>query len=274
MNNNDNCTKFMRIYCILSIPILLFSSCVKEVKNLKNLPSSVPKLVVGCFISPQDTVLAAQLSRSKPLYVANTNTAQITDASVRLSDGAKSVTLVYSAITKKYELKASLFPIKAGQSYSLTVTTPQGEKVSASCIVPVSNITAALYDNIDSASYRIKWNDIAGEVNYYRVYSTVVFPQNVVEASNINNDLQSDLQKDGKELLAVVHTNNVFSAGNVIGYDNYILNIDYNYYRYQYSLDHYSGNDPFSEPSLIYTNINGGLGVFAAYQLFYHRKKP
>ncbi len=39
------------------------------------------------------------------------------------------------------------------------------------------------------------------------------------------------------------------------------------YFRYHRSLESFSQNegDPFAEPTLIYSNINGGIGIFAAY---------
>jgi hypothetical protein len=46
----------------------------------------------------------------------------------------------------------------------------------------------------------------------------------------------------------------------------YLLNTDKAYYDYQKSLEKYnSGEDPFTEPSPVYSNISGGLGIFAAY---------
>jgi hypothetical protein len=44
-----------------------------------------------------------------------------------------------------------------------------------------------------------------------------------------------------------------------------LLNVDEHYYRYHTTLRLYSGDDPFSEPAPIYSNIVGGLGVFGAY---------
>jgi hypothetical protein len=46
----------------------------------------------------------------------------------------------------------------------------------------------------------------------------------------------------------------------------YLLNTDKSYYDYHRSLGNYdSGDDPFTEPSPVFSNVNGGLGIFAAY---------
>jgi hypothetical protein len=46
----------------------------------------------------------------------------------------------------------------------------------------------------------------------------------------------------------------------------YLLNTCKPYYQYHKSLENYNdGENPFAEPTPIYSNIEGGLGVFAAY---------
>jgi hypothetical protein len=48
----------------------------------------------------------------------------------------------------------------------------------------------------------------------------------------------------------------------------YLLSTDEAYFRYHRTLNQQrksSADDPFSEPVLIYSNLTGGLGVFAAF---------
>jgi len=40
---------------------------------------------------------------------------------------------------------------------------------------------------------------------------------------------------------------------------------DIHYYNYHRSVFNFDGENPFSEPSPVYSNIEGGLGVFAAF---------
>jgi hypothetical protein len=49
-----------------------------------------------------------------------------------------------------------------------------------------------------------------------------------------------------------------------MGYEVWMLNCNYDYYNFHNSLYTNQGGDPFSEPTLMYTNVEGGLGVFAA----------
>jgi hypothetical protein len=48
----------------------------------------------------------------------------------------------------------------------------------------------------------------------------------------------------------------------------YLLSTDKPYYDFHKSLENFSlGDSPFSEPSFLYNNVNGGLGIFASYTL-------
>jgi len=77
----------------------------------------------------------------------------------------------------------------------------------------------------------------------------------------------SDEGYDGKRIYA----NNFGSQYNASNSDSvktviYILNTNKDYYIYHQSLIKYSGgDDPFSEVSPVFSNINGGLGIFAGY---------
>lgn len=282
--------------------IIFLASCRKDVTNIK-LPDSTPKLVVGCFISPQDTLIVVTLTRSNPIFGPSHNNsynALVADASVNLSDGAASITVLYNSDNEQYELHSNTFPISAGQTYFLNVSTPKGESVSASCTVPPSNPTSLTVDFIDTVSdekqINVKWQDIPDQTNYYRVFGQMLVIDSLIEdtfyqSMSVDPSLQNDNEKDGEEMSAKMNGNNSYNyingiqyANKVIAYDIYLLNIDLEYYKYMDSFGNYSytisgnGNtttvssgDPFSEPILLYTNVKGGLGIFAAYQKLHVR---
>ena len=264
---------------------VLLSGCVKDATNVK-LPDTPPKLVVGCFISPQDTLIVVTLSRSNPIFGPahnNSNNLLVADASVIISDGAASVVVPYNSVNERYELPATMLTIASGQTYSLNISTPKGESVSASCTVPPSNLASLTVEFIDTASstkrINVKWTDIPNETNYYRIFAQTVFADSFANDTAYNemysdNSLQNDYDKDGKEMTSKLNGYSYYTGGNgytKIGYDFYLLNIDAEYYKYQNSLNNYTYGDPFSEPIPLYTNIKGGLGIFGAYQKFYIR---
>ena len=279
MSNKTIHTKSISSLLGLMICILL-AGCEKDVDNIK-LPKTDPKLVVGCFISPQDNYISVTLTRSNPIFGpghSNTGSLPVEDASVIISDGSNAVTIPYDISNEHYEIPASAFPIIAGQTYGLTVSTPKGENVSGSCTVPPSNPVLLTVNFTDTSSYNkkitVKWQDISGEVNYYRVVGQMVSIDPATPGDTsftymyIASSLYNDHDKDGNEMYAKLEGYWDGNSGSqLIAYDFYLLNIDPEYYTYQNSIDHYTYGDPFSEPSLIYTNIKGGLGVFAAYQI-------
>jgi hypothetical protein len=47
----------------------------------------------------------------------------------------------------------------------------------------------------------------------------------------------------------------------------YIINCSEDYYKYHTSVKNYQGDDFFVEPSIIFDNIDNGLGNFSAYNM-------
>ena len=282
---------FFRFILICTMLWIVTSGCEKTADNIK-LPETKAKLVVGCFLSPQDDTLKLTLTRSNPIFGSDHRRSgsndDVRDATVSISNGSQSVTLLYNASKFEYEIPASGFSIVPGESYSLNVSTPQGESVSAACTVPVDSIypITLSFDTLgNEKSIFMKWDDIKGKVNYYRVFgqkiavwtdSSISVVQNFY--TYVSSDLVNDIDADGGSLKAKFIYN--LWGGSASGYayqaiDLYLLHLDADYYMYQNSLNtaEQSAYDPFSEPAPVYTNIKGGLGVFCSFQKTYLRKR-
>lgn len=295
--------KFLNIIFILSQFFLL--SCESLIKEIDPsiLPETDSKLVVACFISPQDTVLAAKVTETK-LLIGTTGDIRedITNATVNLSDGSKNIRLIYNPKLGYYRALPSELPILVGKTYTITVNTPDGRQVNATTTVP--NPIAIKEVKIDSTKvndfqqgnsvtnteYDVKviWQDKAGETNYYRAITEYVFLYRIVDSINkkvINApvsviiDLRTidDKDTDGQLLSlnrAYLPTN---IGGNIQGQDANLktrldiikvglFQTDIHYYNYHTSLRRQrENNNPFAEPVLLYTNIKGGFGCFGAY---------
>lgn len=293
------------LYSLLTISQFSLLSCESLIKEIDPsfLPETDSKLVVACFISPQDTVLAAKVTETK-LLIGTTGDIRedITNATVNLSDGSKSIRLIYSPKLGYYRALPSELPILVGKTYTITVNTPDGRQVNASTTVP--NNIALKEVKIDSTKvndfpqgnsvinteYDVKviWQDKAGESNYYRAISEFIFLYRIVDSINkkvINVpvsaivDLRTidDKDTDG-QLLSLNRTylpTNI--GGNIQGQDSNLktkldkikvglFQTDIHYYNYHTSLRRQrENNNPFAEPVLLYTNINGGFGCFGAY---------
>ncbi|AQG80766.1 DUF4249 domain-containing protein [Spirosoma montaniterrae] len=172
------------IYTIVVGLLLTGCDSLRQEVEPKGLTQEPEKLVVACFISPQDTVLAVRVSRSSPvLGTVNSSQPDIPNATVTLSDGDRSVTL-QRAFNQQigylyYRATPTQLPIVVGRTYTLTVRVPDGRQVSATCTVPGPVALQSM--TLDSAVVnefgrtrkeyyaRLRWRDPAGQVNYYRV---------------------------------------------------------------------------------------------------------
>lgn len=312
--------------------ILVLSSCESLVNTIPDdkLPKGDPQLTMFCYISPQDTVIRAKVSRSSPAFgeyitngqsyfLENGDTIRtnqpLTTATVTISDGQQTANLRYQKLNQVYDLPAGQFPIRAGKTYTLTVSEG-GQKAQATCTVPKNQVPVKSYtlDSVLSNRFgstqrvlttNFVWDDPAGEANYYRVnvfeiidapsfrfdqaekkiyeYRQTFVNNYRVDRNNFRSAFQNDKNLDGTTFASPQFESfsNLASYGLGITVDGkrilpsrpaervgiflQIMNVDVPYFEFHRSLENYNGDNPFTEPSLLYTNVRGGLGVFASY---------
>ena len=162
----------------------------------------------------------------------------------------------------------------------------------------IDTIYGYRYDGDTVARVKMSWYDIKGEANYYSVRGyaetelTIPYydsetggskPQRVASKTLLDythqDFLLSDTNIDGITFEAPTYyvqlpTKFSFPYNDEMVYSDpkfksiqfEILNLDENYYRFYKSLkDHNNSDNPFVEPTLLYTNIDGGLGCFGSY---------
>jgi hypothetical protein len=115
---------------------------------------------------------------------------------------------------------------------------------------------------------RGRWNDPAGQANYYRLYVESFTPGPLSADTfynGIGTSMMNDLNSDGRQLSAWVETFPVPYQFNYTDYDVYLLETDEHYFRYHDSRLNDEGDNPFAEPNIMYSNVNGGLGCFGSY---------
>jgi hypothetical protein len=203
----------------------------------------------------------------------------------------------------------SLF-VSDGSRVATAMCTVPAKQVLASSYKIDTSFSSNAFDQDTSLTLQMTWNDIPGDSSYYRVKGSVDLEYSVAEGNsaatfverrvknrfNFNwdetigrNDYQSDGNLDGatftspigRTLLPNVTT---YDFGNGNQFTVYpkakialvmmeIYHTDVHYFKYHRSLEMRGSSDnPFIEPTLIYSNVSGGLGCFAAYnsgQLIY-----
>lgn len=312
------------LYLISAGIVLLIYGCNDPLEKIE-LSSS--KIVTRCFISPQDTLLIAYVGTSKtfteemvveglyPNLFSEDTVNQVKNAKVTLSDQNHSVQLTYKEFYVDihalrfnnlppdggyYCIRATEFPIRAGETYTLTVATPDGRVAQATCTVPLQappfDMEYSIRQRMDAVLGRIStrcdftltWNDFPGQGDYYLVtdrtcdslfYSTnsatqvLAYYYGNIDIT-LDNTLFNDNLSDGE-----TYTYRSISGSSDLPDRNhtllkwkttlytFVLHIDENYYRYHRSIvDQIKAKgNALLEPILIYTNFKGGVGVFAAF---------
>lgn len=310
---------FILLLCLVSM-----TACETLVTDVgpDKLPATESKLVVQSFVSPQASRSTVVVTESVPIFGETDGTLTIIkNAVVKLSDGVQEVTLPYDSLGYSYSIEKSRFKIIAGKTYHLSVSDGK-RNVTASCTVPMLTVPTRTYkvDTLYSGNpampdtvmtAQMTWQDIPGEINYYRARAILELEYTIMENTNPNapreqrvrthfnadwdrtigrNYIQNDVNLDGTVFSTPLGRfelpkNETFALANGGTYTlkpkNKIISITFEvdhtdeaYYKYHRSIQLRNSENPFSEPALIYSNISGGLGCFAAYNTSHQAIKP
>jgi hypothetical protein len=269
-----------KIIFVLSVFLSFFLfSCNSFFESDVDVPAEKPKLVVYSYLTAGDDTIRLSVQYSNPIYTVTNYYAEyyppVTDATVKISDGSTTINLVYDAFQKKY-ISAEM-QVMAGKTYSLEITTPRNERVTSSCTVPASEVPVVEITSVENDPIYIynkiinfRLRDIPGKGHYYRVLIAQIFsypefpefPDYVYHVPlETGEEYFSDANKDGEYFIF-----KTVPLG--LGEDEYLTFYtsitDENYFNFHKSVLGFQSDNPFSEPTPVYSNIEGGLGVFAA----------
>jgi hypothetical protein len=267
---------FAVIWTIFSL-VMTLTACVKEADI--PLPQVDAKLVLHCFITDTTDTIRARVTWSKPVFASTPSTSfafeNATDLSIQISDGTTTKSLIYDEWNQDYKLAASEIGLSAGIPYTLVATHPNGQQIRAIASIPSSPITI-LNDELQIDSlvnqmgntqmqYTFK-TTLAGRANetlHYRfLYDAVIDTSMNWEYSYRIGE--GFAESDGT-IDPVYHEQTVTYFGDFEGPQAWTLFVvlgDEAYYRYHRSISSIGFEGPFEEPSLVYSNVEGGLGIF------------
>jgi hypothetical protein len=141
--------------------------------------------------------------------------------------------------------------------------------------VPDGTVPEVEITGIESSEYgptkvSLRFRDIPGKGNFYRIsagttinmdfYNETYFEEIGFERGE---SFISDKNKEDEYFYLKTYEIYQYDSNSSLLYISLLLT-DENYYNYHRSIYSYEGDNPFSEPSPVFTNINGGLGIFAA----------
>ncbi len=255
-------------------------------------------MVVHSYLSPNNDEIEVSVKYSNPIFSNNdkdrkdeiyTEDEQIKGAKVLITNEStrQKVTIPFDALKRKYVLKTSKFPLKEKETYKLNVSF-EGKSVEAFCVIPqkidaeIRNIkfkkTENRYEDYELET-SFDFDDKAGQENYYIAFAKIKYPvsnknhgdwhgeKRYDERYDEYSTLFTDINNDGK----TIHT----KMSDYVGTTREIKSIEISLFSlnketYDYlktvkmQIDNNDGN-PFKEPTIIVSNIKGGLGVFGAY---------
>ena len=289
----------MKNKIILIVVIVTTFACTK--KATIKLPKAETKLVVTCFISPEDSLISAVVKKSTSKF--NSGNSQPTavseddlqNATVIISNSSNGIVLEYNPNLRFYVAKASQFPIVSGQTYSLSVQTPEGLKANSSTTVPEGKLTAGNFDinykkNEASAldfSYNLEVNDLPNQINYVGIFDQSKFvikhsnyngPLDTVETGSGSGFFETDEKISKSKYYFTSEFNMTVQSGDSISFFDVSISVlnsskEFHLYNQSAQKSNSSSRNPFSDPVLIYTNITNGFGCFGSYVHSYVNKR-
>jgi len=257
----------------------VITSCDSMVTNVVP-PKVDPQLVVYSFLSPEEENITVEVRRTMPIFSGSrSGNDTVANATVKIIHGSTEQLIPYVG-KGQYILKQTNFPLTPGQTYRIEVSVPSGELVKGSTTIPISLVSI---DSVNLSQQRgpfgftidllqLKWMDNSAEKNYYQVYtaytpfsedSTIVPSSDFLE---IDNQVIADELARNNQMSLSVQTSLNSEIGDTTKIDVVLANTDEAYYRYHILRLNYAGNNPFSEPTVMFNNVTGGVGVVASYR--------
>lgn len=212
---------------------------------------------------------------------------------------------VYSLTQAQFPILASktytLLVSDASRSVSATCTVPARGPVIQSYVIDTAFVRD--FNGRDTAlTLKLVWLDLASEKNFYRARGYTEVEYSVLQTNSNQersekrvkgrfnfdwdentgrSDFQNDENLDGtvftsplgraylpSTILSYTSSGPVFAKQKIkiLSVNMEVLNTDQAYYDYHRSLSlNRNANNPFAEPALVFSNVTGGLGCFAAY---------
>jgi len=274
-------------YPLILILILTTSGCEKYVSYV-NAPEFIQKLVVTSFITPSDSVSDIFVSSNQPLYFFSDHFLEPGDLTGTISDGITEIQL--DTTSSGLSFKNENMPIIPGNIYTIKISSSKNLHAEAVAIIPRDlglelslDTLSILHDDIYSdgpyTEFRMtaSFRDIPGETNYYKIYgkftgfkkSTGLITETYVEIFMFEKYYFKDLIADNNDSIKLdgwfYRSYNYYDSAFV---SVYLLNTEESYYLYHTSLNEFDRSDnPFSEAKPVYSNIEGGLGIFTSYTI-------
>lgn len=270
------------LFRTLFVIIFFSTACEKTVDDI-DLPEADKKLVLHSYIFPGCDTVIVHLTSDIPYFSEDYSSGDhtIDNATVKFSDDNHEITLVYDDNEEHYYgVLNNVITINSDKKYTIKASAPDFQPVKGTCRVPKTKpgefylTDHKIIDDVfgDDLLLEFEIHDNPNENNYYRM---VYFEERI----NWQNDTSyvrdeyvwkdyftakifDDKNKQG-EVIKIKAT--VRDIKNEKNFRMMLLSVDEHYYNYHDKINNYEYGGPFSEPTILYSNIENGLGVLGSY---------
>ncbi|GEM_PF-921318 len=276
----------MNLLKIILLPLilgLLLPGCKTKVPDIKLSRTDDAALLFG-FLNPDADTITIALSLAKGVSNHKEKVISFTDleqAEVQLEHNGQSIRLtflkafdnqIWGEDSKRFVFYAlrSQFPVLPGETYSVSARNGAIFELKSIVTVPAQSfdfdyeITGPFPMPEGPPEYRLATTvrDSGNEIRFMRVLTQVT--NQYASFYGLDEVSQPEREHDGSIKFDFPYSTEATNPD-----QEFILNvsnISESYYRYMKSFDNGDGEsgNPFAEPVTMYTNIEGGYGVFAA----------
>jgi hypothetical protein len=261
---------------LLSLLLLgLASSCLPEKEVEIELPPYERQLVVECFLEPGKNLRL--LLMESVGFTEGPDTPLVEDAIVIISHHGIQDTLAetfsFEPIGFKFFNYNSTFivPQDYDEVYELHIKTPDGRELNGSTKVyaPVQLEPLELsFDQDSMASITLRWWDVMGTSNYYlcALHRGTLYNADEEYEGGLEFDFVLDDRIGDGELFTIATLFDFKHGDTLIGS---LYQIGEDYWRYVNSVDDAasSNGNPFAQPGMLQSNVQGGIGVFTGFEV-------
>ena len=254
----------------LIISFISIFGCQSVVENVPLPETEVKAVAFGYF----DNLNLANkqnisLTKSKPVfYSANSRSSDyesIQDAEITITGNGENYEFYYEAFEEEYE-PSKVVNLQSGSEYTLTINSPEFGVLKSTQTMPqpIGGYTIKIDSTVKEyeIDYRVAI-ELDNPINpYYRVeVFGEAFSGIDPEGFYVNREYFELV--DSENQLSTSFTDWKSSAGKERKIYMVLSSITEDYYNYGKSLKNYDPQNPFSEPTLLPSNMEGGLGMFA-----------
>jgi len=244
-----------------------------------NIPDKGRKIVLNSIITDNKPI-SVELTKSIHILDNQNYFNPLKGAEVILYENDIFIETLTQSADDKY---ISSYLLQKGRIYTIKATY-ENESVNSKTIIPnsvpvvITDFKMITKEYGDYLRATIQINDPSNEPNYYMLgfftndtnYNELYIDDETenpsFESYYQNYVVFSDESFNGKQHKITINVQYNMSEINNVVYA-YLKSLSYDKYMYVKTLyAHYqSGSSPFSEPVMVYNNINNGYGIFAGY---------